>query len=229
MKYSEFEHIISEQRMQKYLAATNNDTRKAMTLYRLNLRLSQEMFTIVSCFEVSLRNTINAIMTQQLGADWLRDSIQPGGVFDSHQCEKTKSIISKAYTKLTQTTGYTPTQLLSSMEFGVWKYMYSPYQYMATGQVLLDVFPDKPTSAMGMQFNHSHFFNELDKVNHLRNRIAHHEPICFVRGITKADSTYIITEYQKILILFNWMGIDSTSLLYGLDHIQAVCYKIDNI
>ena len=35
MKYSEFEDIISQQRMRKYLLACNNDSKKAMTLYRL--------------------------------------------------------------------------------------------------------------------------------------------------------------------------------------------------
>ena len=43
MKYSEFEDIISQQRMRKYLLACNNDSKKAMTLYRYNLKLSQEM------------------------------------------------------------------------------------------------------------------------------------------------------------------------------------------
>ena len=42
MRYSEFEELFSAKRMQKYLAACNNDTRRAMTLYRYNLRLSQE-------------------------------------------------------------------------------------------------------------------------------------------------------------------------------------------
>ena len=42
--------------MQRYKDAANGDTRKAMALYRYNLRLLQEMFTIVSCFEVTLRN-----------------------------------------------------------------------------------------------------------------------------------------------------------------------------
>ena len=41
MKYSEFEDIISQQRMRKYLQACNNDSKKAMTLYRYNLKLSQ--------------------------------------------------------------------------------------------------------------------------------------------------------------------------------------------
>lgn len=229
MKYSEFEHIISAQRMQKYLAATGNDTRKAMTLYQLNLRLSQEMFTIVSCFEVALRNSIDTLLTQQMGIDWLRDAIQPGGVFDSAQCEKTKSIIVKAYNKLNITTSYTPSQLLSAMEFGVWKYMYSPFQYTATGQVLLNVFPNKPASTPTVQINHSYFFNELDKINKLRNRIAHHEPVCFVRNTTRANTSYIINEYHKILTLFGWMGFDSAALLYGLDHVQEVCNQINRI
>ena len=40
--------------MQKYVQACGGDTRHAMTLYRYNLRLSQEMFTLVSCFEVAI-------------------------------------------------------------------------------------------------------------------------------------------------------------------------------
>ena len=59
MKYSEFEDAISPERMHRYVLACANDTKRAMTLYRYNLRLSQEMYAIISCFEVSLRNKIN--------------------------------------------------------------------------------------------------------------------------------------------------------------------------
>ena len=38
-KYSEFEDLISTDRMRKYIAACGNDTRKAMKLYRLNLKI----------------------------------------------------------------------------------------------------------------------------------------------------------------------------------------------
>ena len=53
MKYAEFESIISPERMRKYNVACGGNTAKAMTLYRYNLRLSQEMFVVVSCFEVA--------------------------------------------------------------------------------------------------------------------------------------------------------------------------------
>lgn len=80
-----------------------------------------------------------------------------------------------------------------------------------------------------MQINQAYIYNELDKVNKLRNRIAHHETICFVPPTIAPDTSYIINEYQKIQTLFMWMDIDSRSLLYGLDHVQQVCAKINHL
>jgi len=48
MKFLDFERIMSQKRMKRYVTACNGDTRKAMTLYRYNLQISQEMFTIIS-------------------------------------------------------------------------------------------------------------------------------------------------------------------------------------
>jgi len=61
--FEDFKNIISEQRMNRYLLSVNRDTRKAQTLYRKNLKLSQEIFTIISCFEVALRNRIDVHYT----------------------------------------------------------------------------------------------------------------------------------------------------------------------
>lgn len=34
---------------------------------------------------------------------------------------------------------------------------------------------------------------------------------------------------RKAMTLFSWMGIDSNSMLYGLDHVLRVCDKIDGL
>ena len=96
MEYLEFERILSIKRMQRYKDAANGDTRKAMALYRYNLRLSQEMFTIVSCFEVALRNAIDSILVPILGEDWLKDSVQDNGIFSNGRMNETRKIIEKA-------------------------------------------------------------------------------------------------------------------------------------
>lgn len=230
MIFSEFERVISPKRMERYLIAMNGDTRKAMTLYRCNLHLSQEMFTIVSCFEIALRNAIDRRLVPMLGNDWLRDSVLPGGIFSSDiRLDETKRIISKSYTRLKRNGKYSHPKLIAEMEFGVWKYMYSPLQFRLTGQCLLKVFPNKPKSSSLVQYNNSYIYNELDKVNSLRNRIAHHEPICFRHKSPIVDTSYILNEYQKIQTLFSWMEIDARSMLYGLDHVHQVCARINNL
>lgn len=95
MKCNEFEELFSAKRMQKYVAACNNDTRRAMTLYRYNLRLSQEMFTIISCFEVVLRNRIDKVMISLHGNDWLRDAILPNGALYYDPVWRTRERLSK--------------------------------------------------------------------------------------------------------------------------------------
>jgi len=185
------------------------------------------MFTIVSCFEVALRNAIDSLLVPTLGRDWLKDSVQDDGMFSNGRMNETRKIIEKAYNRLNRQGIYSHSKLIAEMEFGVWKYMYSSLQYRATGQCLLRAFPNKPRSSVGAQYNNTYIFNELDKVNSLRNRIAHHEPICFRLHASEIDTSYIVNEYQKIQTLFSWMGIDSRSMLYGLDHVQNVCSKIN--
>lgn len=229
MKYVDFEKIMSSQRMERYLTVCGGDTRKAMTLYRYNLQISQEMFTIVSCFEVALRNAIDSRLTENLGEEWLKDSITANGVFTQPILRKTHDIIAFAHRKLQQTQSYSHPKLLAEMEFGIWKYMFSPIQYRVTGRNLLSIFPNKPRSSREMQYNQTYIFNELDKVNSLRNRIAHHETICFATNTATIDTSYVINIYSKIKTLFSWMDIDSNSLLYGLDHINRVCSQINQL
>lgn len=212
--------------MRRYVLACGGNEQKGRTLYRYNMTLSSEMLKIISCFEVALRNQIDRTLEPFLGNDWLRDSCLPGGIFDTPKTLGTQKIIGKAYNGLYSSGTYTPTKLLAEMEFGVWKYMYSGPQYAATGQKLLLVFPAKPKSTPAIQIDNKFIFNELDRINVIRNRIAHHEPICFAAGLPLKSVSYVQTEYQRVMTLVSWMGIDGPGLLYGIDHIHKVCHKI---
>ncbi|MDE5870078.1 MAG: Abi family protein, partial [Muribaculaceae bacterium] len=216
-------------RMRRDLSACNSNTCKAMTLYRYNIKLSQELLAVVGCFEVALRNRINKHFVTQDGNDWLRDLILPNGKFYSdHRVSKTKRIIKKAYDGLLRSNTYSHDKLLSEMEFGIWKYMFSNVQYNLTGQNLLSIFPNKPRSTRLQQYNNSYIFQELDYINNLRNRIAHHEPICFGTGSnrTRVDLSYALNRYVRILTLLKWLDIDEKSLLYGLGNVTNICNKI---
>lgn len=227
MRFFDFERVVSQKRMSRYVNACCGDTRKAQTLYRHNLRISQEMFTMISCFEVAIRNAIDNELTRVLGNEWLKDSVSVGGFLTGPDTIKSYGIVKHTYDKLVSERLYSHTKLLSGLDFGVWKYMYSPPQFRATGRVLLRIFPYKQRSTPLLHINHTFIFNELDKINTLRNRIAHHEPICFLTGHDVVYTDYIKKEYRNIQTLFSWMGIDGASMLYGLDHVLRICDKID--
>ena len=205
--------------MRRYFDACGGDYAKTLELYQANVRVSLEIFAIVGAFEVALRNAIDRVMTLNYGADWLRDAVLPGGFFDVPQCRDHAQIIRFAYNKLVSKGIYTHSHLLAKMEFGIWKYMFSSPQYRAAGRILLRVFPNKPTSNRLVQYNNATVFNELDHVNSLRNRIAHHEPICFPTGKSEISTDYIRWIYAKIEMLFSWMGIDTQDYLCGLSQL----------
>lgn len=83
--------------------------------------------------------------------------------------------------------------------------------------------------ATGAWMRNSYIFNELDKINTMRNRIAHHEPVCFYLQDPVIDTTHVLGIYLKMQRLFAWMGIDSHALLYGLDHVHQVCRRINEL
>lgn len=229
MKYSQFEHIVSAKRLGRYLLASGRRKKKAILLYNANLNLSKEVYVIVSFFEVALRNAINDCLTPILGPDWLRDSVQPGGIFDNKKSEHMYKVIAKRYETLIKDGEYSHSKLLSSLEFGIWKYMFADYQYKATGQVLLSIFPNRAKSTITKHYDNTYFFNELNHINVLRNRIAHHEPLCFSHYTRQIDTKYIHTQYKRMLRLLNMMGIDSEKLLKGMDHVELACVNIETI
>lgn len=210
------------------MQAMAGNTKKAMTLYRLNLKATQEFFSIISCFEIALRNAIDVHYLNKNGADWLQKAVVPGGMFYKTKCTSTVKLVTDANIKLAA--NYSHPKLVAEMSFGFWRYLFADAQFIAGGQSLLAIFPGKPKSNGAANYNHKYVFNELEKVNNLRNRIAHHEPICFQKGGAAIRDTFLAREhYTRIITLFNWMEIDEAALLYGLDHVMKVLDKIDQL
>ena len=167
MNYNDFSRIMSSARMSRYLISVNGNSKKAMTLYRQNLRLSQELFTVISCFEIALRNQIDYHYTNQLGNNWLQDSVASQGIFDVRNCITTKNVIVKAVRKLGQNVNHN--KLVAELDFGFWRFLFASPQYRAGGSNLLQIFPAKPRSTASVQYNQAYVFNKLKAINEIRN------------------------------------------------------------
>lgn len=230
MRYLEFENIMSQSRMSRYLTACGNDGRKAMTLYRRNLKLTQKLFTVVSCFEIALRNKIDNHYVAIHGNDWLRNAAQAGGFFDNHDNRITRDLINETILLLNRRGGYTHSKLVAELGFGFWRFMFSRHQYRAGGQTLIRIMPNRPPSSPAMQYNANYVFNEIQKINDLRNRLAHHEPVCFYLGGRAIIGTLYAREHYAVIVrLFQWMDINEEELLYGLDHVVETMNEIDTM
>ncbi len=218
--------------MTRYKDACCSNEELAVELYFRNILLSESLFGVISLFEVALRNAIDAHYSlSRSNPDWLRDAAQAGGEFDNRGCARMQDIILYAIsTKLNRR--YDKEQLIAECEMGVWRYLFARNQYRAMGGTLVDIFSARPEKVGEQTFDYQFIFNELGKINEMRNRIAHHEPICFKKG--KDGETVVSTRqaryiYGHMLSFLTWMGVDSRNFIAQIDSVEEDCNKIDDL
>jgi hypothetical protein len=221
MQFADFERLVSAPRINKYVTACNHDKRKAQALYRANIRLSQELFAVMCIFEIVLRNAIDISYRNSKGNDWIYDSVQPGGIFHARGCEKTLASIQDVIQSLAG--AYTPDKAVAEFTFGFWTYLFGSKQFAAAGSTLLNVFPARPFG-----LNHTKAFKKLSSINRIRNRIAHHEPVCFGSPLS-ISTVYSLVKYNEIMDVLQWMAIDTNSLLFGIDHVHKEISNINKL
>src|SRR5258708_5746201 len=180
MPNSQFHTAISEPRYLRYLAACGNKDR-ALALYRANIVLSQQLYGVIGVFEVILRNSIDRHMIDQHGNEWLEEAVAPGGYFDINLgCEDSYHSVQEAIQKLAFE--YTHDRLITKLTFGFWTYQFASKEFAAAGSTLLEIFPNRPFGTRQKQV-----FQNLVKINDIRNRVAHYEPVCFEKNVISTD------------------------------------------
>jgi hypothetical protein len=218
VKYEEYEIALSTPRIRKYRISCNNDKNKALILYRYNIKLCQKFYGILGVFEVVLRNAINEHYKTYLSDNnWLITQSQNGFLIN---CQDS---IFKEKDKLANNRKYTHDKLVASLSLGVWTFMFSRNCYKNSGKTLLQIFPKK---AHGL--NQKDIYSDLDKIRLFRNRIAHHEPICF--DLAGAISVHYVKEiYDLIIKYIDFLGYTTNELLYGIESPSSTIIKIQQL
>lgn len=209
MKYSDYERAFSPARLNKYLVACGGNTTKALTLYRHNVKLCQKFYGILNIFEVLLRNAINVHYQNVFNdPDWVENQLQPGGMIEN---APQKNEVFRIITTLRQDSRYTNDRVVSSVSFGFWTHLFTKQPFRLGGQNLLQIFPNR-TVGLGQRA----VFNELQEIKTFRNRIAHHEAICFdEKG--NIDMTSTQSKYALILKYIDFLGYQSSHIFFGID------------
>ncbi len=222
MKYWEYEKAFSAARLNKYLQACGNNTGKALTLYRYNVKLCQKFYGMLNIFEVVLRNAIDTHYRAYFNDnDWIRNQLGTGGMLEFHP---QKISVLQTINDLDKSGRYSSDRIASSVTFGFWTYLFTKVPFRRGGQSLLKIFPQKEVG-LGQRA----IYNELLTIKDFRNRIAHHEAICFDSFGSK-DSSLAKSNYSTLIKYVNFLGYSGNHLYFGLDILpHSVLDSIDNL
>lgn len=224
MNYSDFERALSKPRIGRFLIAANHNKEKALLIYRQNIELSKALFGILGIFEVTMRNHIDLFYQEKFkDKEWLKNQCGQGGIFSHPSFSKygydTRTKILTTISKLG--IRYTHDRLVAELSFGFWNYMFAPIQFLVGGQGLHKIYVNRPKG-----INQKQIFNDLDEIRSIRNRIAHHEPLCFdSRNEINTERTR--KTYNILIKHTDWLGFDNSELYFELDNTIEILSKIE--
>ena len=219
MKYDECLQVLSPARLNKYAQASGCEKAKTLRLYQYNIKLSQRFYGVIGMFEIMLRNAINAHYKQYFNDDnWIINQARPNGLLEQEASEIVR--IQRTYTNMGV---YNNDKMVASFTFGFWTYLFTRRNYRIGGKTLLQIFPNK---AHGLK--QTDIYKQLTAIREFRNRIAHHEPICF--NATRAiDTKYAKEHYELIRTYIEYMGFDSDSVLRMVEKPDSILKVIDGM
>lgn len=170
---ADFGRTVTRARLFRYLTATHQDLELALGLYEKNVLLSQAIFGFLHGLEVAVRNSISYSLSQDLGRiNWIQHNLAlPWPHPAPPRLEFTlpmSEMLAEAHRKI----GPNPPvgKVIAELNFGFWAALIGNRYEHIWRNSLYKAFPHA-------HIQRSLIHWRLESIRHLRNRIAHHEPI----------------------------------------------------
>lgn len=158
-----FADVLSTDRFATYRHWANGDDALALRLYTFNVQLSAALYGPLHMLEVTLRNRADARLTAVYGPDWLDDPVALPGRYQRDCVVKARA------TLLGERKAANHGQMVAELTFGFWTSLFGR-DGTHLWQHLRPIF-----QAKGIQ--RGLIAGQLRDLRHLRNRVAHYEPI----------------------------------------------------
>ncbi len=191
--YSELEQAISAGRASRYLRSTISpvtgqpDPNAAVQLYELNVEISAAAWAVTSDIEIILRNIVADSMAAHHAATrgsvnhrWYDDP----SWFTSGQKWFTSETLRSIATAMGRVGDPGPTgaprppegRVVAELTFGFWRYLLvSRYEHSLWNPSIRGSF--QGLSHLSGSDSRKAVYSAVERMNYLRNRVAHHEPI----------------------------------------------------
>jgi len=222
MKINTFNQYFSYLRLRRYLALYSNNFKKALVLYRANIRLCQSFYPILSILEISLRNALDQqLKTYFSDTNWLINQ-QSGYMSDSAlNLPRNPFFMKRRVMSALRQLGPSATHdgLFSELTFGFWTMFFEPTHYSALRGQPIKIFTKRPRT-----IRRNNIYDKLQNIRAFRNRVYHYEPICF------SGSNFDLTEtkevYQDIKKVLSWFNSDLYEFLEPIDFVEYELARI---
>lgn len=219
------EHF-SYPRINRYLNATGNNNQRAIKLYKHNLKVSQSFYSLISVLEVILRNKLSdKLSTHFSDINWIINQksgfmIDPALTYIHHRTRRpfTNDLLKRSVEKSEQKFNraripLSSGKIVADQSFGFWTEMFEVTHFRILRGTPIQIFPHLPSGTGRVDV-----FNRISKVRKFRNRISHHEPICFRTVVI--DFTEARDVYNIIIELFNWIDPNLVKFIDDLDQVD---------
>ena len=158
-----FADVLSSDRFDTYRRWADGDESVALRLYTFNVQLSAALYGPLHMLEVALRNRADIALTAVYGPDWLDDPTALPGRYH-REC-----VLKARTTLIRERKAVTHGQMVAELTFGFWTSLFG-HDATHLWQHLRPIF-----QAKGIQ--RGMIAGQLRDLRHLRNRVAHYEPI----------------------------------------------------
>ncbi|MGA9314469.1 MAG: hypothetical protein WBV77_07560 [Solirubrobacteraceae bacterium] len=189
---------VSADRLAAYDTAVGGNGARAVDLYGWNAAVSAALFEDFSVLEVVLRNACHRELriwnaAQGNSSPWYHHPVlTPGGMQDIGRARQRVAQGGKPGTE---------GRVISELMFGFWRLLHSKiYEATLWTPCLRHAYPlQRPN-------DRSAVYHRLDRLNTVRNRVAHHEPI---HGSTIGKTGLDIAGIHNVLLeILGWIDID---------------------
>jgi hypothetical protein len=231
MKYEELCLYLSNPRFERYFIASNLNEKRAILIYKENLKVAQSFYPLISFFEVVLRNKLNHELSNYFSdSNWIinqkskmmsdpaltyfdkKKQIFIANDFLKKSIEKSEKRLNRL--KLPMTCNH----IIADMSFGFWTELYEIQHYKILKGRPIKIFENLPADIGRKEVS-----DRLNKIRILRNRISHNEPLCF--NSTSLDFSGIQTNYLILQELFLWLNPELLNWMKDLNQIHQVIAK----
>ena len=182
MKISLIKKYISSERFRSY---------SGIDEYLENLVFSKKAYIPLSILEISLKNSINELLTEKLGENWLenKDFLTNDSL---RKIEEAKKILYKRAELISKS------KIIAELSFGFWVNLFKkPYEMKLRTKDIQKIFTNLPPKKEKI-INREVIYKELNHIRNFRNRVFHYEKV-----INKDNYNQIFDEIDEVLFYFD--------------------------